>query len=122
MSLISELEEYYLATDDRHYHVYDFGMSPYESPIAEHPKRFGVPEHPLVIVDSFGGRLPAVLNYDVVMRKRSLEIAYRPTFILDSHLVSGLHALHIGREMPSGRRAALREFLVGVDSHASFDG
>ena len=118
MSLVEQYRQYFSITNDANAHFYEVGRSPYLSPLANSPKSFGEETYQIGIIDQFKGKRPTLFNLEFMHSPDRYDLHLVVSIILDSQLVSELHAYRTSRDkMRPDKRRAVEQFLNWVSVH-----
>jgi hypothetical protein len=109
-------KNYFEITKDKNVHIFEISNSPYPAKFYRESVKFGEGKHKVYILDQFDGKRPLLLNYEFLIERKSVDLAFAHLIILDSHLVTGLHEYLIRKDGGKPLRAdvhnTIEKFLV----------
>lgn len=118
MSIFEQYRQYFNITNDAHAHFYEIAYSPYPSPIKNSQLSFGEDTYKIGIIDQFNGKRPFLFNMEFMRSPKRYELQIVVSIILDSHLVTELHAYCTNSEqMINHKKAAVESFLKWVSTY-----
>ena len=91
-------------------HIYDIGLSEYESPVITGTQSFG---SQIFIIDQFQGKRPRLINSESI-NSNTYSIHLIPTIILDSNIASKLNNYYTNKIMKPDEKKATEELLKWI--------
>lgn len=123
---ISEIKNYFKKTNSKNTFFIDILNSTYKGPFYTKSTEFGNSKHKIRIIDQFSGKTPILWNHKFCSEGKSITLNPIYSFIMDSHLVTGLHEYVTNKDsLRLDIKDAIEKFLIhtsetGFDFNPSF--
>lgn len=116
---ISEIKNYFKKANSKNTFIVDIMNSNNEGFFYTKPTEFGNSKHKIRIIDQFSGKTPILWNQESCSDGRSITLNPIHSFIMDSHLVTGLHEYVMNKD---SLRVDIKDAIEGFLIHTSETG